>query len=43
MGQLATWVCYCSLYGDCWETGVDGAEPRQVSQCVMDPAREFRQ
>ena len=41
LSALQTTVCYCSLYGDCWSTGVAGYEPRPVRTCTADPATEF--
>lgn len=40
-GEIVTWVCYCSLYGDCWTTGDAGYEPRPARSCHADPEREF--
>lgn len=40
-GDIVTWVCYCSLYGDCWTTGDNGYEPKPVRRCEADPRREF--
>lgn len=40
-GEIATVVCYCSLYGDCWTTGEEGYEPKSVRGCKPDPKREF--
>ncbi len=40
-GEIATVVCYCSLYGDCWTTGDSGYEPKSVRECKADPKREF--
>lgn len=42
MDHLQTWVCFCSLYGDCWENRSDN-EPRPVKACVDDPERRFMQ
>ena len=39
--HLQTWVCFCSLYGDCWENRSDDYESRPVEACVDDPARRF--
>ena len=41
IGHLETWVCFCSLYGDCWENRSDDYEPRRIKACVDDPARRF--
>jgi len=39
--RLKTWVCYCSLYGDCWESRSDAYQPSPVKVCRDDPARRF--
>jgi hypothetical protein len=39
--HLQTWVCYCSLYGDCWENRSDDYQPTPVKACTDDPARRF--
>ncbi len=39
--HLQTWVCFCSLYGDCWENRSDDYESRRVKACVDDPTRRF--
>ncbi len=39
--RLHTWVCFCSLYGDCWENRSDDYEPKRVKVCVDVPARRF--
>ena len=41
MDHLKTWICYCSLYGDCWENRSDDYEPKRVKACTDDPARRF--
>ena len=41
MDHLQTWVCFCSLYGDCWENRSDDQEPRRVKACVDNPTRRF--
>jgi hypothetical protein len=41
MDHLQTWVCFCSLYGDCWENRTGDYESRRVKACVDDPARRF--
>jgi hypothetical protein len=41
MDHLQTWVCYCSLYGDCWENRSDDYEPKRVEVCADVPARRF--
>jgi hypothetical protein len=43
MDHLQTWVCFCSLYGDCWENLSSDNEPKRVKACVDDPARRFMQ
>jgi len=35
---LVTWVCYCSIYGRCWQ---GSEEPQPTKACHSDPAREF--
>jgi hypothetical protein len=40
--HLSTWVCYCSLYDDCWAQGGADYEPKHVKVCVDDPARRFQ-
>jgi hypothetical protein len=39
--RLKTWVCYCSLYGDCWESQSDAYQPTPIKACRDDPARRF--
>ena len=40
--NLQTWICYCSIYGQCW-AGTDGAdEPSPTKSCREDPARAFQ-
>ena len=39
--HLTTWVCYCSLYGDCWTQVAGTYEPTPVKACTDDPARRF--
>jgi hypothetical protein len=41
MDHLQTWICFCSLYGDCWENRSDAYEPKRVKVCTDDPARRF--
>jgi hypothetical protein len=41
VGHVQTWVCFCSLYGDCWENHSRDYEPKRVKACVDDPARRF--
>jgi hypothetical protein len=43
LDHVETWVCYCSLYGDCWETKDSIIEPSRVNACFDDPKRAFRQ
>lgn len=39
--RIDTWICYCSIYEQCWSaTGAD-LEPKEVDKCVDDPARQF--
>lgn len=40
--HLETWICYCSLYHDCWELDGSAVAPRQTRGCVDDPATAFR-
>ena len=39
--HLQTWVCFCSLYGDCWESRSNDYDPRRIKVCRDDPARRF--
>jgi hypothetical protein len=39
--HLSTYVCYCSLYGDCWALHSDVAEPSKVKVCRDDRSRAF--
>ena len=39
--RLQTWVCFCSLYGDCWESRSNDYDPRPIKVCKDDPARRF--
>ncbi|HXT14852.1 MAG TPA: hypothetical protein VN706_04440 [Gemmatimonadaceae bacterium] len=39
--RLETFVCYCSLYGECWNGTNAPSEPRPVKACVENPARAF--
>lgn len=39
--HLQTWICYCSLYGDCWNEGSTDTEPTPVKTCHENPARRF--
>lgn len=34
-------LCFCSLYGDCWENRSDDYESKRVEACTDDPARRF--
>ena len=43
VSHLHTHICYCSLYGDCWELSGDITEPTKVKACVDDRARAFLQ
>jgi len=38
---LETLVCYCSLYGDCWQAGREGYEPRPVRACSSSQTTMF--
>jgi hypothetical protein len=40
--RVVTWVCYCSLFGDCWTARSDETEPKPTTACVDDPIRKFR-
>jgi len=42
-GRVATRVCYCSLYDDCWIADSEADEPAPVRRCPADAASEFRQ
>ena len=35
-------ICYCSVYDDCWFTGI-GASPEPVNACVVDEEAQFEQ
>lgn len=39
--HLETWMCFCSLYGDCWENFASDYVPKPVKTCKDDPARRF--
>lgn len=39
--HLDTWVCYCSLYGDCWGESATDTEPVPVKACAQKPERRF--
>ena len=39
--RLATVVCYCSVYNECWEDDGRASEPVQLSACAYDPTTEF--
>jgi len=41
--RLATVVCYCSVYDDCWRADSRVEEPRAVRDCPSDTAVAFRQ
>ena len=43
LGHLRTFICYCSLYGDCWALDSDISTPDKVKACTDDPALAFRQ
>jgi hypothetical protein len=38
---MQTKICFCSLYGDCWENRSDAFDSRPVKACKEDPARRF--
>jgi len=39
--KFETWICYCSIYGTCWQ-GTSDAEPAETRSCKNDPQRAFR-
>ena len=41
VSHLRTYICYCSLYGDCWALHSDITEPTKVKACTADRARVF--
>jgi hypothetical protein len=41
--RLETRVCYCSLYGDCWQASSQATEPAAVKACRAEPEIEFTQ
>ena len=41
VAHLQTWVCFCSLYGDCWENRSNDFESKRVETCLDSPARRF--
>jgi hypothetical protein len=43
LDHLDTWVCYCSLYGDCWTAKGSELQPQPVKVCRDDPNRRFLQ
>jgi hypothetical protein len=43
VSHLHTYICYCSLYGDCWALNSDIYEPNNVKVCTYDSARAFRE
>lgn len=43
LGHLRSYICYCSLYGDCWALDSDISTPDKVKACTYDPMRAFRE
>jgi hypothetical protein len=43
LGHLRTFICYCSLYDDCWSLDSDISTPNKVKACKDDPVRAFRE
>jgi hypothetical protein len=43
VGHLHTFICYCSLYNDCWALDSDIVTPTKVKACRDDPLRAFRE
>ena len=43
VSHLRTFICYCSLYGDCWALDSDITTPDKVEACTDDPVRAFRE
>ncbi len=41
--RLVTATCYCSLYGECWESSSVLLRPAPVAECRADAALDFRQ
>jgi hypothetical protein len=39
--RLATVVCYCSIYDECWQADTRAKEPVSVSACADDSTNEF--
>jgi len=39
--QIRARICFCSLYGDCWENRNDGYESEKVKACKDDEATRF--
>ena len=40
--HLDTWVCFCSLYGDCWTQGGTDFEPARTKRCTDNPDRRWK-
>jgi hypothetical protein len=38
---VETRICYCSLYGDCWDAAQAMMRPKAVKVCTQDPKAEF--
>jgi hypothetical protein len=43
LSHLRTFICYCSLYNDCWAVDSDITTPNKVKACKEDPVRAFRE
>jgi hypothetical protein len=43
LSHLRTYICYCSLYDDCWALDSDISTPNKVKACKDDPLRAFRE
>jgi hypothetical protein len=39
--RVRVWVCYCSVYDDCWTVATKQDAPMKVKVCRDDPARKF--
>ncbi|UTW56201.1 hypothetical protein [Kordiimonas sp. SCSIO 12610] len=35
-GKVDIKVCYCSVYGDCWQTSLLGSKPVEVDMCLAE-------
>ena len=43
LDHLRSFICYCSLYDDCWAVDSDVSAPSKVKACRDEPARAFRE